>query len=134
MDQIFLQALSVVCPVRRQNFGLSMAANHRRFRDHKGQVSAKGASMPSTCCNELLDVMRDMIDTGGNEFLPFKGFFFDTWLLVSRNHCKLEDWRIALRMLIGAWWIIAMHLLILQVKKCHQLLLLVFHARIHYQL
>lgn len=64
VDQIFLQALSVVCPVQRQNFGLSMAADHRRFRDHKGQVSAKGASMPSTCCNE---------------FLPFKGFFFDTW-------------------------------------------------------
>lgn len=35
--------------------------------------------MPSTCCNELLDVMRDIIDAGGEDFLPFKGFFFDTW-------------------------------------------------------
>lgn len=79
VDKILLQALSVVCPVQSQNFGLSMAADFRRFRSENGQVFAKGASMPSRYCTQLLDVMHNMIDAGGNEFLLLQGFFFDTW-------------------------------------------------------
>lgn len=89
--------------------------------------------MPSTCFNELLDVMREIIDTGGEDFLPFKGFFFDTWAAGIKEPL-VEGWRIALLMSIEALSIIAMDLWILHVKKSHQLLLLAFHAKIHYKL
>lgn len=79
IDQVLLPALSDICPFERQNFGLSPAADSQRFKDRKGRIFPKSASIHGSKFDVLLWRMRDIIEDVGGDLDDFKGFFFDTW-------------------------------------------------------